>query len=62
MQPFGVEERERITVLGGEHLGQVGGLAIGPEPDEQVVIFHRGDRSWNYGYTFLIFFSTGACL
>jgi hypothetical protein len=54
MQPFGVEERERITVLGGEHLGQVGGLAIGPEPEEQVVIFHRGDRSWNYGY--ILFF------
>ncbi|KAI1731404.1 NHL repeat domain-containing protein [Ditylenchus destructor] len=39
-------EKARITEIGGERLGQVSGLAF--DNAGNVVIFHRGRRTWGY--------------
>ncbi|KAL3084630.1 hypothetical protein niasHT_034669 [Heterodera trifolii] len=43
---FGVVERERLTVLGGERLGQVAGLAVEKRSGDLWVL-HRAGRVWD---------------
>uniref|UniRef100_A0A915DMI1 peptidylamidoglycolate lyase n=1 Tax=Ditylenchus dipsaci TaxID=166011 RepID=A0A915DMI1_9BILA len=45
-KPFGVVEKEKISSIGDEKLGQVSGLAF--DNLGNIVVFHRGSRTWSY--------------